>query len=77
MVRFTRAALAEATKADATSIGDQAGYTDPKINEREVHAGNLLSRGMATLKREANEIGKARWVYAITRKGGRRWPMSK
>src|SRR5262249_1392949 len=60
--------LAAAAQIDPTSIGNQAGYRDPEINEREVHRFNLLNRGYVKLTQE-NIEGRERFVYSITAAG--------
>jgi hypothetical protein len=62
---LTRGELAKAADVDPCAVGGLAGYTDPKINSRPVHAGNLLNQGLVALKSDP-ERGT---VFSITAAG--------
>lgn len=62
---LTGSELAAKAEVHPTAIGNQAGYRDPEINKREVHAGVLSNRGYVTIK----EVEDRGYVYAITAAG--------
>lgn len=62
---LTRAALVEKAEIDPTAVGNAAGYIDPEVNARPVHANNLLNRKFVKL--EVHEETGA--TYTITAAG--------
>jgi len=67
---LTTKALATKAEINSTMIGNLAGYKNPEINSREVHAGNLLNRKF--VKMEVHDIkGKDVLHYVITASGAK------
>jgi IclR helix-turn-helix domain len=66
---LSRKEIQEKTGIDTPTIGNLVGYIDRYVNERPVHAENLLNRGYVTL--EVPKSGRKLALYSITDAGRR------
>lgn len=62
---LSRNELASKAEVDPTQVGNAAGYVDPEINAREVHAHNLLNKKYVKIEQKEGEPV----TYSITAAG--------